>query len=66
MPLIAPADTIIAKVLAGRPKDLDDVAGLWRLHRDRLDAAHIRQTLRALQEALSQSDLLPAFDAFAR
>ena len=59
------ADLIIAKILAGRPKDLDDVASLWRLHRDALDADRIRATLRLLEEALSQSDLLPAFTAIA-
>lgn len=59
------ADLIIAKILAGRPKDLDDVASLWRLHRNVLDAGRIRGTLRLLEEALSQSDLLPAFNAIA-
>ncbi len=59
------ADLIVAKVLAGRPKDLDDVASLWRLHRGVLDADRIRGTLRLLEEALSQSDLLPAFNVIA-
>ena len=59
------ADLIIAKILAGRPKDLDDVASLWRLHRNVLDADQIQGTLRLLEEALSQSDLLPAFNAIA-
>ena len=31
VPLIDPEDLIIAKVLAGRPKDLEDAHGLWRL-----------------------------------
>ena len=59
------ADLVIAKILAGRPKDLDDVASLWRLHRNVLDVDRIRGTLRLLEEALSQSDLLPAFNAIA-
>lgn len=58
-------DLIVAKVLAGRPKDLDDATSLWRLHRGVLDADRIRGTLGLLEEALSQSDLLPAFDAIA-
>lgn len=49
----------------GRPKDLDDVTSLWRLHRAVLDADEIRSMLRLLEEALSQSDLLPAFNAIA-
>jgi hypothetical protein len=63
VPLIDPSDLVIAKVLAGRPKDLDDAAGIWRLHATKLDAIRIRQTLGLLEEALSQSDLRPAFDA---
>ena len=58
-------DLIVAKILAGRPKDIDDVTSLWRLHRAALDADEIRSTLRLLEEALGQSDLLPAFNAIA-
>lgn len=63
VPLIDPEDLIIAKVLAGRPKDLEDAAGLWRLRGRGMDAGRIRRTLRVLEEALSQSDLLPAFES---
>ena len=66
VPLIEVGDLIITKVLAGRPKDVDDARALWRLHRERMDAARIRRTLRLLEEALSQSDLLPTFDGIAR
>jgi hypothetical protein len=66
VPLIAPSDLIIAKMLAGRPKDVDDARAIWRLHGARLDAGRIRRTLRLLEEALGQSDLVPAFDALAR
>jgi hypothetical protein len=47
VPVIDLADLVIAKVLAGRPKDLEDVAALWRAHRDHLDTARIRRTLQA-------------------
>ena len=63
VPLIDPEDLIIAKVLAGRPKDIEDAHGLWRLRGRELDVARIRRTLRLLEEALSQSDLLPGFEA---
>jgi hypothetical protein len=66
VPLIDLGDLIIAKVLASRPKDLDDAAALWRLHAGRLDADRIRGMLRLLEEALSQSDLVPAFEAITR
>ncbi len=63
VPLIDPEDLIIAKILAGRPKDLDDARGVWRVHGRTLDADRIQRMLQLLEEALSQSDLLPAFDA---
>ena len=66
VPLIDLGDLLIAKVLAGRPKDLDDAAGLWRLHAPKVDAERIRRTLRLLEEALGQSDLVSTFDAIAR
>lgn len=62
MPVIDVADLIVAKVLAGRPKDIEDVAALWRLHGARIDAARVRATLRTLDQALARNDLLPAFD----
>lgn len=65
VPLIDLGDLIIAKVLAGRPKDINDASGLWRLHGRTLDADRIRQTLHQLEEALGQSDLVRAFDGFA-
>ena len=66
VPVIDAADLIIAKVLAGRPKDIEDVRALWGLHVQSLDADRIRAVLRLLQEALDRSDLLPAFESIAR
>lgn len=63
VPLIHPEDLIIAKIVAGRPKDLEDARGLWRIRGRELDAARIRRILGQLEEALSQSDLLPAFES---
>ena len=65
VPLIDLGDLIIAKVLAGRSKDITDATGLWRLHGTELDSARIRQTLHLLEEALGQSDLVRAFEAFS-
>ena len=61
IPLIDIEDLIIAKILGGRPKDIEDVRGLWRVRGHSLDEARIRGVL--LEEALSQSDLVPAFDS---
>lgn len=65
VPLIDLGDLIIAKVLAARPKDIADAMGLWRLHGAVLDSDRIRKTLRLLEEALGQSDLVRAFEALA-
>jgi hypothetical protein len=66
VPLIERGDLVITKILAGRPKDVDDARALWQLHGKELDADRIRQTLGLLEEALSQSDLVPTFEAIAR
>ena len=62
VPLIDPEDLIIAKLLAGRPKDIEDARGVWRLRGPTLDAERIRRILRLLEGALSQSDLLSGFE----
>lgn len=66
VPVLHPEDLIIAKILASRPKDLDDARALWRVHGRRLDPGRIVETLRQLEQALAQSDLLPAFDSIRR
>ena len=66
VPLIDAGDLIIAKVLAGRPQDVTDAAGLWRVHGPVLDANRIRTTLQLLEQALGQSDLVVVFDKLLR
>lgn len=61
VPVVEIADLVILKVLAGRPKDVDDVVTLLRLNGDRVDADRVRTVLALLEEALGQSDLLGAF-----
>jgi hypothetical protein len=60
------SDLIVAKILAGRPKDLDDARALWRVRRSMMDAERIRRTLRLLEEALSQADLVPTFETISK
>ena len=57
---------VIAKVLAGRPKDIDDASALWRRHGRTMDAGRVRDTLRLLEEALAQSDLVSTFERISR
>ena len=63
VPVIAPEDLVVTKILAGRPKDLDDVEGILLAQHGVLDLARIRSLLHALEIGLGQSDLLPAFEA---
>jgi hypothetical protein len=62
IPVLSAEDLIVTKILAGRPKDREDVAGILRERGDELDLDRIRTTLRLLEQALDQSDLLPAFE----
>jgi hypothetical protein len=63
VPMIDSEDLVIAKILAGRSKDIDDARGLWRLHGQEMDADRIGRILRLLEEALTQNDLVPAFES---
>lgn len=62
IPVISPEDLIVTKVLASRPKDLEDVRGILRSRGQSLDLGRVRSLLSLLEEALGQSDLLPAFE----
>lgn len=62
VPVISPEDLIATKILAGRPKDMEDVGGILRERLRDLDMELVRSTLRLLEDALGQSDLLPAFE----
>ena len=66
VPVISAEDLIVTKILAGRPKDVDDVRGVLLERGEKLDVDTIRETLRLLEGALGVSDLLPAFDAAQR
>jgi hypothetical protein len=63
VPVISAEDLIVTKVLAGRPKDIDDVRGVLLERLDQLDLGSIRDTLGLLEAALAVGDLLPVFEA---
>jgi len=62
VPVVDVSDLVILKVLAARPKDLDDVTALLRVHGERIDHTRVRHVLGMLEEALGQSDLVPEFE----
>ncbi|HSY48569.1 MAG TPA: nucleotidyl transferase AbiEii/AbiGii toxin family protein [Thermoanaerobaculia bacterium] len=62
VPVISPEDLIVTKILAGRPKDIEDIRGVINERRASLDIERIRMVLRLLEQALAQSDLLPLFE----
>ena len=66
VPVIDVADLVIAKVLAGRPKDIEDATALWRAHGDEMDTVRIESVLHLLAQALGQSDLVAAFASIRR
>lgn len=66
VPTINAEDLIIAKILAGRPKDVEDAKGVWRARGQGMDASRIASILAQLEEALGQSDLSPVFEKIRR
>lgn len=62
VPVISPEDLIITKILAGRPKDIEDIRGVIHEKTTSLDIERIRTILRLLEQALVQSDLLPILE----
>ncbi len=62
MPVISPEDLIVTKILAGRPKDIEDVRGILRERKSSLNLDLIRETLALLDQALDRSDLSPVLE----
>jgi hypothetical protein len=66
VPIISAEDLIVTKILAGRPKDIDDIRGVLTERGKALDLEQVRRTLEMLEEALGQGDLMPLFEAEVR
>lgn len=60
VPMATAEDLILMKLVAGRPRDMDDVAGVVETHPD-LDWDYLFETGAGLQRALSQ-DLIPQIE----
>ncbi len=66
VPVACAADIVAMKILAGRPKDMEDVVAILAAQGEDFDLALAEQTLDLLERALGQSDLLPELDRAAR
>jgi predicted nucleotidyltransferase len=62
VPVLSPEDLVVTKILAARPKDVEDVAGILLARGENLDLSRIRGTLTLIEQALGQSDLLAEFE----
>jgi len=65
VPLISPEDLIVTKILAGRPKDIEDIRGVL-LEQEALDFDRIRELLSELEEALGEHRLMRRFERLYR
>jgi hypothetical protein len=61
IPVLSPENLIVTKLLAARPKDLEDVRELVASRGASLDHARIGALLEQLEQALGQSDLIPLY-----
>ncbi len=62
VPFASAADVVVMKVLAGRPKDIEDVEAILAGQGGELDIDLVRDSLGLLERALDRSDLLPELD----
>lgn len=62
IPVVSAEDLVAMKVLAGRAKDMDDVADVLAAQGRKLRVGQVRRTLRSFEDALDRSDLVSAFD----
>jgi hypothetical protein len=62
VPVARAEDLIVMKILAGRDKDLDDVAAILAARGRELDANEVSSMLRMVEDALAQSDLVPTWE----
>jgi hypothetical protein len=62
VPVARAEDLIVMKILAGRDKDLEDVAAILAAGGARLALEEVRVTLAMVEDALGQSDLVPVWD----
>lgn len=60
-PMAAPADLVVFKAVAGRPKDLEDVEALLLLY-PKIDVAKVRRRVRELAALAEADDIAPQLE----
>jgi len=61
--VVSAEDLIAMKILAGRPKDIEDVRAILGAHPSGLDHELVRTTLEILEQALDRRDLISVFQS---
>ena len=61
VPVLSPENLIVTKLLAARPKDLEDIRELVASRRASLDHRRIVRLLARVEQALDQRDLIPLY-----
>ena len=62
MPVATAADVVCMKILAGRPKDEEDVRAILEAQGPAFDFRAAEETLELLEGALDRRDLKPVLD----
>ncbi len=65
VPVITPEDLVIAKLFAGRPRDISDVEAVLHANAD-LDLRYVRTILEQLDEAEDRAELVPTLERLRR
>jgi Nucleotidyl transferase AbiEii toxin, Type IV TA system len=66
VPVVTAEDLIAMKILAGRPKDIEDVVAILTVQASHLDLRQVRETVATVEQALDQSDLSPLLEQCVR
>ena len=61
IPILSPENLVVTKLLAARPKDLQDIRELIAIRDQTIDHDRIVALLRELEHALDRSDLVPLY-----
>lgn len=64
--ICSPEDLIIHKIISERPRDREDVEGIFRQQGPNLDFRYLDRIVHELGEALSQSEIVEFYEAMKR